>query len=290
MSEALGRLDPAPEAEAPGKVLPISRAGRPAEEGTAGDHAEAMPAAGEAREAGPLVEELKALRLSGMSRALAEQSGSRWELSFEERLADLVATEKAERTRRATKRRLSQAKLRYRGARLEEVDYDAPRNLDAELMAELAWLAWLEEGRDVIITGGTGLGKTYLSCALAHAACLAGKKALYRSLAGALQELEAAKAKGTYTRAWRALERADLLVLDEWALDPLPRESLRLVLELVDARHGRRSTLVASPVAVDHWPRALGVELLGRAVADRLAPGAHRLELAGESLRPRYAG
>jgi DNA replication protein DnaC len=236
------------------------------------------------------VEELKALRLSGMSRALAEQAGSNWELSFEERLADLVATEKAERARRALKRRLGQARLRYPGARLEEVDYDAPRGLDRGLMAELAGLEWLERGQDVVITGGTGLGKTYLSCALVHAACLAGKKALYRSLAGALQELEAAKAKGTYTRAWRALERADLLVLDEWALDPLPRESLRLVLELVDARHGRRSTLVASPMAVEHWPRALGEELLARAVADRLAPGAARLALRGASLRPRYAG
>jgi len=234
----------------------------------------------------PTLDKLYELRLFGMAKALEEQNGaSQYErLDFPDRLALLVDRELAERDSNRLKLRLKQAKLRLT-ATIEDLDFRHPRGLDKSLVLALAGCRWIREHHNVIVTGPTGVGKSYLACALAQKACREGFRALYLRAPRLFDDLALAKADGRYRRVLAAYARIDLLVIDDWGLATLTEEQRRDMLEILEDRHELRSTLIASQLPIDKWHKVIGDPTLGDAILDRLVHNAHKLPLKGDSLR-----
>ena len=234
----------------------------------------------------PTIDKLNELRLFGMAKALEEQNGSLdYEgLEFLDRLGLLVDREAAERDSKRLRTRLKQAKLRLT-ATIEDVNFRHPRGLDKSLIMTLAGCNWIRQHHNVIITGPTGVGKSYLACALAHKACREGFRALYLRAPRLFDDLAMAKADGRYRRVLAAYARIDLLVIDDWGLAGLTEEQRRDVLEILEDRHGLRSTIVASQLPIEKWHKVIGDPTLGDAILDRLVHSAHKLPLKGDSLR-----
>jgi len=234
----------------------------------------------------PTIDKLYELRLFGMAKALEEQDGSpKYErLNFLDRLALLVDRESAERDSNRLRLRLKQAKLRLT-ATVEDVDFRHPRGLDKSLVLALAGCRWIREHHNVIITGPTGVGKSYLACALAHKACREGFRALYLRAPRLFDDLALAKADGRYRKVLAAYARIDLLIIDDWGLAGLTEEQRRDVLEILEDRHDLRSTLIASQLPIEKWHKVIGDPTLGDAILDRLVHNAHKLALKGDSLR-----
>jgi len=236
----------------------------------------------------PTIDKLHELRLFGMAKALEEQNGrSEYDaLTFADRLALLVDRESADRDSSRLRLRLKQAKLRLT-ATVENVDYRHPRGLDKSLVLALAGCRWIREHNNVIITGPTGAGKSYLACALAHKACREGFRTLYLRAPRLFDELTLAKADGRYRKILAAYARIDLLVIDDWGLAALTEEQRRDMLEILEDRHDLRSTLVASQLPIEKWHKVIGDPTLGDAILDRLVHNAHKLSLRGDSMRKR---
>ena len=234
----------------------------------------------------PTYERLAQLRLTGMARALAEQAQTpeMLALTFEERLGLLVDREVTERHNRQTSSRLRRARLKQTAV-AEDIDYRHPRGLDRTLFRRLLTGDWVRGHQSILITGPTGVGKTYLACALADAACRQGFTALYQRLPRLFEELTIARADGRLLKLMGTLAKVDVLVLDDWGLAILDGERRRDLLEILDERYQTRSTLVTSQLPVAHWHDALGDPTLADAILDRLVHQAHALALAGESLR-----
>jgi len=226
------------------------------------------------------------MKLFGMAQALQEQlelSNAR-DLSFEERLGLLVDRELSSRDNRSFERRLKQAKLKQL-ATLEDLDQQHPRNLDAKLVRSLAACGWIKDHRNVIITGPTGVGKTFLACAFAHQVCRYGHTALYSQTARFLQDLLMAKGDGRYYKLLTRLAKTNLLVLDDWGLAKPSAEERRILLEVLDDRYDQRSTLITSQFPTEHWFDKLADPTLADAILDRVLHNSYRLELSGESMR-----
>lgn len=234
----------------------------------------------------PTIDKLHELRLFGMAKALEEQDGApQYErLDFLDRLALLVDRESAERDSNRLRLRLKQAKLRLT-ATIEDVDFRHPRGLEKSLVLALAGCRWIREHHNVIITGPTGVGKSYLACALAHKACREGFRTLYLRAPRLFDDLALAKADGRYRRVLAAYARIDLLVIDDWGLASLTEEQRRDVLEILEDRHDLRSTLIASQLPIEKWHKVIADPTLGDAILDRLVHNAHKLSLKGDSLR-----
>ena len=236
----------------------------------------------------PTLEQLRSLKLTGMAQAFSEQlelgtNGSN-DLSFEERLAILVEREAVTRDNKRLTTRLRNAKLRHQ-ASIEDIDYKHPRNLDKKMIKSLATCAWLQDKHNLIITGATGTGKTYLGCALAQQACRLGFTALYKQTSRLLQELVVSKGDGRYLRLLNKLTKTHILILDDWGLDAPNAEQRRVLFELLDERYERSSTLIVSQLPVNLWYDNLDDPTLADAILDRVIHNAYRLELKGESLR-----
>ena len=238
----------------------------------------------------PTLEKLQTLRLSGMHKALTEQLNMPDidSLSFEERLGLLADREMTEREDRRLKTRLRQAKLKHHAC-IEDIDYRSARGLDKALILQLAACRWIHEGLNLILNGPTGVGKTWIACALAHKACQEGYSALYLRLPRLFEELNLAHGDGRFPKLMTTFARTDLIVLDDWGLAKLTAEQRRDLLELLDDRHGNRSTLVTSQVPVDHWHEVIGDHTLADAILDRIVHNAYRINLKGESMRKRRA-
>lgn len=234
----------------------------------------------------PTLEKLQSLKLLGMVKALEEQMqmSDIGELGFEQRLGLLVDREVTERRNRKLRIRLKKAKLRL-NASLEDIDYRSPRGLDKSLLLRLASCQWVEEHDNILITGPTGVGKSFLACALAHKACREGYRTLYFRLPRLLQEMSIARGDGRYGKVLTNLAKTDLLVLDDWGLQPLDDHGRRDILEILEDRHKVRSTLVTSQLPVQHWHEAVGDQTLADAILDRLVHNAYKINLKGESMR-----
>lgn len=238
----------------------------------------------------PTLEKLQTLNLSGMSRALTEQleQPSYQALSFEDRLGLLVDRELSDRDNRRLERNLRSAKLRV-SASVEDVNFRHPRGLDRSLLLKLADAEWVGAHRNVLIVGATGLGKTYLGCALAQAAIRQGRTALYRRGPRLFGELAVARADGRFPRLLAAWARVDVLVIDDLALPPLTPAQAADLLEVIEDRSQLRSTIVTSQLEVKHWHEVLGEPTLADAILDRLVHNSYRFELKGESIRKTQA-
>jgi DNA replication protein DnaC len=238
----------------------------------------------------PTLDKLHTLRLTGMAKALREQMDmpESQALSFEERLGLLIDREMTERSDRKLTTRLRQAKLRL-SACLEDLDAHHPRGLDTSLMLRLASCQGIKDRHNVLITGPTGIGKTWLACALGHKACREGYTVLYLRLPRLLQELPIAKGDGRYPKLMASLAKTDVLILDDWGLATLSDENRRDVLELLEDRHGRSATIVTSQFPVEHWHEAIGNPTLADAILDRLLHNAYKIILRGDSMRKRHA-
>lgn len=234
----------------------------------------------------PTLEKLRTLRFTGMAHALEEQMQMPDidSLSFEERLGLLVDREMTERENRRLKTRLKKAKLRQ-NASVEDIDYRHSRGLDRSLMTKLQFCHWVGDHHNLLITGPTGTGKTYLACALTHKACREGYTAQYIRVPRMLQELHLAKGDGRYTKLLKGFAKTDLLVFDDWGLSKLNHEQSHDLLEILEDRHGLRSTLVTSQFPVEHWHELIGDPTLADAILDRLIHNAYKITLKGESMR-----
>ena len=234
----------------------------------------------------PTSDRLIALGLTGMAKALEEQRRGRnvEELSFEERLSLLVDREAVERESKRLISRLKYANLRQ-NAVVEDLDTKAARGLDKALFAKLAGGEWIARHQDLLITGKTGTGKSWLACALAHKACRDDRSVLYYRVPRLLDALALARGDGRYPRLLKSISRVELLVLDDWGLAALTSQQGRDLLDIVDDRHGRGSTIVTSQVPVQHWYELIADPTIADAVLDRLVHTAHRLALDGPSMR-----
>lgn len=234
----------------------------------------------------PTLDKLQTLRLSGMLKALNEQQQMSEidSLGFEERLGLLIDREMTERENRRLGSRLKKAKLRHCCC-VEDLDFKTSRGLDKSLILSLAACTWIARGINVLISGATGVGKSYLACALAHKACLEGYSAIYMRLPRLFEELRLAKADGRYGKLMLDYAKTNLLVLDDWGLTPMTDTQRRDLLELLEDRYGRKSTIVTSQLPVTSWHEAIGDPTLADAILDRLVHNAHKIELKGESMR-----
>lgn len=238
----------------------------------------------------PTSEKLQALKLTGMLKALDEQRAlpEVEDLGFEERLGLLIDREITERETRRLTTRLKKAKLRH-ACCVEDLDFRTPRGLDKALILSLAACAWIVKGLNLLITGPTGVGKSYLACAMGHKACLEGHSVLYLRLPRLFEALRLARADGSYGKLMLSYAKTHLLILDDWGLTPLTDPQRRDLLELLEDRHGLKSTIVTSQLPLAHWHDYLGDPTLADAILDRLVHNAYKINLKGDSMRKQSA-
>jgi DNA replication protein DnaC len=235
----------------------------------------------------PTVDKLKALRLDAFAAAWLEQQKRPdvAKLGFDERLALLVEAEWLARENKRLVRSLKEAKLRLGNACIEDVDYPAKRELDRAVIRQLATCRWVAEHQGVVITGATGTGKTYLACALAQQACRKGYRAVYRRASRLTDELALARADGSYARVLARFARLDVLVIDDWGHAPIREQERRDLIEILDDRHGTRSTIMTSQLPTSKWHDHIGDPTNADAICDRVLNASHKIVLKGPSRR-----
>lgn len=235
----------------------------------------------------PTIEKLKGLHLYAMAAAWTaqQQDAGAADIDFDARFAMLVDAETLARDEKRLARALREAKLRIPTACIEDVDCGGKRDLDKAALRTLASCRWVADHLNIVITGATGVGKTYLACALAQQACRTGFRALYRRVPRLFEELAIAHADGSYARALAKLARVDVLVLDDWGITPLGDRERRDLLEVFEDRYAVRSTIITSQLPVGNWHDYLGDPTIADAVCDRVLHNAHRIALKGPSRR-----
>lgn len=231
--------------------------------------------------------QLKALKLDGMARAFEEQSAltASTSLSFEERVGMLVDRELAWRDTRRLERLLRAAKLKNPNACVEDIEYRHSRGLDQRIVATLCSGDWVRNAQNLILTGPTGAGKTWLACAFGQQACRQGFSAFYVRVARLFEELKIAHGDGSFTRRLSQLAKIDVLILDDWGLQELDQGARNDLLEVLDDRVGTRSTVITSQLPLEHWHAWLQDPTLADAILDRLVHQAHKLPIKGDSMR-----
>ena len=235
----------------------------------------------------PTLDQLRALKLDGMAQAFVELEAQEeaGNLAHAEWLALLLDREAANRNTKRFQTRLRAARLRHSQAAIEDVDFRTPRRLDKALFQQLATSRWIAERRSLLVTGPCGVGKSWLSCALAQKACRDGYTVHYARVPRLFADLELAHGDGRFARLFRMLVKVDLLILDDWGPDHLSASQRRDLMEIVEDRHGRGSILITSQLPVPTWHDVIGEPTLGDAILDRIVHNAYRLELDGPSMR-----
>ncbi len=231
-------------------------------------------------------EKLKAMRLGAMAELLLNQQSQTAvaQLSFEERLGLLVDYEWTSRQNKKLQRLLKNARLKI-DACLEDIDYQHPRKLDQKLMVHLSSMTWLLAHQNVLLSGPTGVGKTYLACALGNQACRHGFSVRYFKMSKLIAAIATGKADGSLPQFLDRLAKTNLLIIDDFGLAPLNSEQGHDFLDIIDDRLERGSTVIASQLPVEHWHQLLGDPTVADAILDRLVHSAHRLALSGETMR-----
>jgi DNA replication protein DnaC len=234
----------------------------------------------------PTMEKLRTLKLYGMLAALELQisSSDYKDLTFEERLGLLVDREIVDRENRRLKSRLSQAKLRQQAC-TEDIDYRQPRGLDKSLFLSLSACQWIREHLNILITGPTGVGKSFIACALGHRACMEGFKVLYTRAPRLFHELNVAKGDGRYSKLMYQLAKTHLIIIDDWGLTALNHQEQRDLLEILEDRHGIHSTIIAGQLPIENWHQLIDNPTIADATLDRLVCNAYKLSLEGDSMR-----
>lgn len=230
------------------------------------------------------VEKMKSLRLLGMLNAfqVSQEMNQNW--TTDEMIAYLIQAEWEYRINKKIERHLKSAKFRYQ-ASIEEIDFQHPRNLDRNKIHQLAQCNYLSKKENIILTGPTGVGKSFLASALGNQACLKGFKVLYFNISKLFAEIKMSKLNNTYHRLITRIEKHDLLILDDFGLVPFDIDNRLALLEIIEDRHGRKSTMISSQLPVSKWHPILGDPTIADAILDRLVHQAIRIELEGESLR-----
>jgi len=234
-----------------------------------------------------LIDQLKQLRLSGLKDELERQQqhvNHYQDLAFEARLSLLLNHELTQREQRRVERLVKQAKFRL-SAQMEQTDYRPERQLNKNQMRALMEGEWLRQKQNLLITGATGCGKTYIACALGHHVCQQGIGVRYFRLKTLLEQLQIVHAVGTYPRLLNQLNQTPLLIIDDWAMEPITPQQRSDLLDIIDARYQAASTIVSSQLSIKHWHELIGESTYADAIMDRLLHHAQRLELEGESMR-----
>lgn len=236
------------------------------------------------------IEKLHILGLIGMLEAFHEQlqQPDLDPLSFEERFGLIVERQWAWKENRRLERYLKNARLKL-NACVEDIDYKAPRGIDRSVLMRLIGCEWIRKHQNVIVTGPTGVGKTFIACALANKACREGYRSFYIRSPKFSYQLALGRGDGSYGKTITKLAKAHLLVLDDLGLAPMTDTERRDLLEVIEERHGHASTIVTSQLPVDHWHEQIGDPTIADAILDRLVHNAHKINLKGGSLRKKYA-
>ena len=238
-----------------------------------------------------LTTQLDTLGFTGFKTALTRQSedANYSQLSFEERLYQLLEAEQSERANKKIKRLLSQARLKDSQATLEELEYSAQRGLDRSVILSLASCEYIAKGQNILITGATGVGKSFLAQALAKRAIFEGHSAVYYRVTRLLEEIKLARLDGTYTKILSKIAKYSLLILDDFGVAPLKPDEINDLFEVIEERTLSGSTIVTAQLPVKEWHAYLGNETIADAMMDRLIYSAHRIEMRGESMRKMMA-
>jgi DNA replication protein DnaC len=237
------------------------------------------------------IDKLNMMKLHGMAVAFSEQiQTSRYnELTFEERFGMIIDKEMNCRENRKLKNLLRKAKLRYQSACIEDIDFRADRGLSREQIMALSRNDWIKQSQNVIITGATGVGKTYLACALGNSACRGGLSTTYFRLSKLLEELSVAQADGSYGKMLTTLARVRLLIVDDWGYGSLGDRGRRFMLDVLEDRYSISSLIISSQIPVAKWHDVIEDPTIADAICDRIIHNAHTIKLTGESMRKKYS-
>lgn len=232
------------------------------------------------------LEKLYAMRLNGMADAFKEQmmQPDMTDLSFEERFAFLVDQHWTWRENRRLKTLIRNARLKD-NACIEDIDYKSPRGINKSLILSLSGCDWITNAQNIIITGPTGVGKTYIACAFANSACRKGFSALYKRAPRLFQEIAIARADGTYPKLMNKIAKAKVLIIDDFCITPVKDAERKDLLEVIEDRQGLSSTIISTQIPVKNWYEAIGDPTIADAVLDRLVHNAHKIDMKGESMR-----
>jgi DNA replication protein DnaC len=233
-----------------------------------------------------ILQKMRQMKFYGMVRAFrtSMENGSMDKVTPDEMVSILVDSEWDDRNNRRIERQMRNARFRYK-ANVEQVHFDINRNLDKNQLMRLAECTFIQRKENLLITGSTGIGKSYIASAIGNQACILGYKVLYANAAKLFSRLKMAKADGSYLREIAKIERQDLLILDDFGLQPLDGYSRSVLMEIIEDRHGNRSTIITSQIPVPQWYEVIGEQTVADAILDRIVHDAHRIELLGESLR-----
>jgi len=233
---------------------------------------------------------LEQMRLQGMARAFRAtmETGVKHSFTADELVSHLVDTEWDDRHDRKLARLIKAARFRYR-AGFEEIDFESPRNLPKNTLLRLSEKRWIQEHQNILLTGPTGCGKSFLASALGHQACMHGFKTGYYASSKLFKQLKLARADGSYLKALLRIQKQDLYILDDFGMEPLDAPSRLALLEILEDRIGRRSSIIVSQIPPSMWHQVIGDPTIADAICDRIVHSSHRIQLKGESMRKKYS-